>query len=83
MQYSVDIGQHQLLQVVSDPDGLLGQQIGNGLWTAATELVDFLRCRAQSCMHGQTVLELGAGVGLVGQVSLLRNVVHSRQRVLS
>lgn len=70
LQYTVDIGELGSLDVISDPDGIMGRQIGNGLWTAATELVDFLKSKPEALLHGQTVLELGAGIGLVAQVSM-------------
>ena len=70
LQYIVDIGDLGPLEVISDPDGIMGRQIGNGLWTAATELVDFLKSKPEALLQGQTVLELGAGIGLVGQVSM-------------
>lgn len=69
LHYSVEVGQGDPLQVVSDPDGILGRQIGNGLWTSATELVEVLRSKPPSLLQGQTVLELGAGIGFAGQAS--------------
>ena len=68
LQYSVEVGEVDTLQVVSDPDGIMGREIGSGLWTAATELVEHLRRKSESLLQGQTVLELGAGIGFLGQV---------------
>lgn len=70
LRYAVDVSLSQPLQVVSDPDNVLGGQIGNGLWTSAQELALFLRTRP-GLMRGQSVLELGAGLGLVGQAAFL------------
>lgn len=68
LQYSVQVTEVDTLQVISDPDGIMGRQIGSGLWTAATELNEYLRKTSGSLLQGQTVLELGAGVGFLGQV---------------
>lgn len=86
LQYAVDVCHTQALQVISDPDNILGQHIGNGVWTAAQELAKFMRARADS-IRDRHVLELGAGLGLVGQVRscVLAHsesvVVHQRYRV--
>ena len=81
LQYTVNIGELESLQVISDPDGILGRQIGNGLWTAATKLVDFLKSKPEALLHDRTVLELGAGIGLVGQVSMHVACLSVLQRV--
>lgn len=67
LRYSLQVGHHQNLKVVSDPDNVLGDHIGNGIWTAAHELVLFLAHRPQF-LKERCVLELGSGLGLVGQV---------------
>ena len=71
LQYDISLPSHETLHVISDPDGILGRNIGSGLWTAATELVEFIRAKPKHILQGQTVLELGAGLGVVGQVALL------------
>ncbi len=68
LRYALDVGQDQQLQVISDPDNVLGQHIGNGVWTSAHELVSFLCIQHPSALRHQRVLELGAGLGLAGQV---------------
>lgn len=68
LQYSVQVTEMDTLQVISDPDGIMGREIGSGLWTAATELNEFFRRKSGSLLQGQTVLELGAGIGFLGQV---------------
>ena len=70
LRYDVDVSLSQPLQVISDPDGVLGQHVGNGVWTSAQELAIFIGSRL-SLMRDQSVLELGAGLGLVGQAMLL------------
>lgn len=69
LRYAVDVSLLQPLQVISDPDNVLGRQIGNGLWTAAQELALFM-CSRPSLMRDQSILELGAGLGLVGQACI-------------
>ncbi len=71
LRYALDVGHDQQLQVISDPDNVLGQHIGNGVWTSAHELVYFLRIQHPSVLRHQSVLELGAGLGLAGQVCRL------------
>lgn len=71
LRYALDVGHDQQLQVISDPDNVLGQHIGNGVWTSAHELVSFLRIQHPSVLRHQRVLELGAGLGLAGQVCRL------------
>lgn len=66
LRYAVDVSLSEPLQVVSDPGNVLGQHVGNGVWTAGQELATFL-CSRNSLMRNQIVLELGAGLGLVGQ----------------
>ena len=68
MRYTLNVGHDEQLQVISDPDNVLGQCIGNGIWTSAHELVYFLRVNHPSAVNNRSVLELGAGLGLVGQV---------------
>ena len=70
MRYALDVGHNEQLRVISDPDNVLGQCIGNGIWTSAHELVYFLRVNHPSALKDRRVLELGAGLGLVGQVRL-------------
>ena len=84
LQYALDVGHDQQLQVISDPDNILGQHIGNGVWTSAHELVCFLRVQHPSLLRHQRVLELGAGLGLAGQVcrwtdSALSRSAHDKQ----
>lgn len=66
LRYAVEVSLAQPLQVVSDPGNILGQHVGNGVWTSAQELATFL-CSRENLMQNQVVLELGAGLGLVGQ----------------
>ncbi|DBA70351.1 TPA: hypothetical protein ACH3X2_011772 [Trebouxia sp. C0005] len=79
LRYALDVGHDQHLQVVSDPDNILGQHIGNGIWTSAHELVCFLRIQHPFVLRHQRVLELGAGLGLAGQAAALSgaNVILS------
>ena len=77
LQYCAESPGHETLQVISDPKGILGRNIGNGLWTAATELIDFLRGKPHLLLNGQTVLELGSGLGVVGQVFDESRVAHA------
>ncbi len=68
LNYTLQVGHDQRLKVISDPDNVLGQHIGNGIWTSAHELVCFLRNNHPYALRDRCVLELGAGLGLVGQV---------------
>ena len=70
LHYAVDVCLPQTLQVTSDPDNVLGQHVGNGVWTSAQELAIFM-CSSKNVVQDRTVLELGAGLGLVGQAKLL------------
>lgn len=70
LHYAVDVSLPQPLQVVSDPDNILGQHVGNGVWTSAQELAIFL-CSRKCLMRDRIVLELGAGLGVIGQAKLL------------
>ena len=71
LRYALNVGNDQQLQVISDPDNVLGQHIGNGVWTSAHELVCFLCIQHPSVLRHQRVIELGAGLGLAGQVCRL------------
>lgn len=79
LQYDIPLPSCETLHVISDPDGILGRNIGSGLWTAATELVEFLTAKPKHILQGQTVLELGAGLGVVGQVLLPALPISFRQ----
>ena len=70
LRYAVDVSLPQPLQVISDPDDILGQHVGNGVWTSAQELAIFM-CSRKCLMRDPTVLELGAGLGVIGQAKLL------------
>ena len=70
LHYAVDVSLPQPLQVTSDPDNVLGQHVGNGVWTSAQELAIFL-CSKNNLVRDRVILELGAGLGLVGQAKLL------------
>ena len=76
LRYSFDVHHAQALHVISDPDNVLGQHIGNGVWTSAQELAEFMCARATSICN-RRVLELGAGLGLVGQVKRPGLSLHS------
>ena len=69
LRYAVVIN-GQKIAVISDPDHNLGRHIGNGIWTSAEELACFI-CVKADLIQRRRVLELGAGLGLVGQVSRL------------
>ena len=66
-EYSTPVGESSSLLVVSDPGNILGYSVGNGLWDAATSLVDYFASRPE-CVAGKTILELGSGLGVLGQV---------------
>lgn len=56
------------LTVLSDPGHRYGYCIGNQLWSSAEELARYLSRFPGACFRGKRVLELGAGLGLPGQV---------------
>lgn len=58
-------------QVASDPLNTWGTYaVGHSLWTAAPELISVLaEALPAGVLHGQRVIELGAGLGAVGNVS--------------
>eukprot|EP00891_Asterochloris_glomerata_P002074 jgi/Astpho2/2074/Aster-x1034 len=61
---------HGTLEVIADPGNVLGPLgTGAGLWNAATELMAFFNEHA-AVIAGKAILELGAGVGTLGQVVL-------------
>ena len=73
LQYTLNVGLDRELRVIADPDNRLGHHIGNGIWTSAHEQALFIGNRKQLTQN-RSVLELGSGLGLVGQV---KNVLPS------
>ena len=67
LRYSLSTGGDQELHVISDPDNTLGTHVGNGIWTSAHELA-LLLAHFDHLTLGRCVLELGSGLGFVGQV---------------
>lgn len=57
------------LTVLSDPAHRLGYCIGNQLWSSAEELVLYFSRFSDQLFQGRRILELGAGLGLPGQVN--------------
>ena len=69
LQYTIRV-LHGTLEVISDPGNVLGPLgTGAGLWNAATELMAFFDEHA-AVIAGKAFLELGAGIGTLGQVML-------------
>jgi Lysine methyltransferase len=71
LSYELQAGPGKRLKVWSDPLSKYGYNVGNGLWTAALELIDFFvndSNRHADTLNALRVLELGAGLGTVGQV---------------
>ena len=67
LQYTIRV-LHGTLEVIADPGNVLGPLgTGAGLWNAATELMAFFDEHA-AVVAGKGVLELGAGIGTLGQV---------------
>lgn len=67
LQYTIRV-LHGTLEVIADPGNVLGPLgTGAGLWNAATELMAFFNEHA-AVIAGKAILELGAGVGTLGQV---------------
>ena len=67
LQYTIRV-LHGTLKVIADPGNVLGPLgTGAGLWNAATELMAFFD-KHVAVIAGKAVIELGAGVGTLGQV---------------
>ncbi|CAL8471813.1 g11355 [Coccomyxa elongata] len=69
LQYDIDLpGHHRQLHVISDPcSHEYEYNIGSGLWEAALEFLTFLSGFPDSYYAGKKILELGCGLGVVGQ----------------
>ena len=61
------------LNVVSDPRGLAGGSCGSSLWAASESFVRWTKSTDEFSIlvRSRSVLELGSGLGLVGQVAAL------------
>ncbi|CAD7702424.1 unnamed protein product [Ostreobium quekettii] len=68
-RYRVSLGQGRSLAVLSDPLHAWGYCIGASLWSAAQELAVYLAGFRRGWLSGKGVLELGAGLGVPGQIS--------------
>ena len=68
--YDVDVYHaKRKLHVISDPCALkYHQSIGSGLWQSSLELLDFFKGLPSTAVKGLHILELGSGLGVVGQV---------------
>ena len=66
LRYKLSTGRDQELLVISDPDSTLGNCVGNGIWTSAHELA-LLFAQFEHLTRGRCLLELGSGLGFVGQ----------------
>jgi len=67
LRYTVAAGHGATLALLSDPLNSWGYATGNTLWTSAEELVAFFDQQyPETFFKGKRVLELGAGLGLVG-----------------
>ncbi|KAK9814809.1 hypothetical protein WJX72_011889 [[Myrmecia] bisecta] len=67
LTYQLQSLDNRLLTVKSDPLHTHGYCLGNGVWSAAEQLLSFLGRYPAGLWHRKRVLELGAGVGVVGQ----------------
>lgn len=70
LQYALNVGLNRELRVIADPDNRLGHHVGNGIWTSAHEQALFIGNR-KHLTRNRSVLELGSGLGLVGQAAIL------------
>ncbi|KAK9837474.1 hypothetical protein WJX81_005006 [Elliptochloris bilobata] len=76
LRYNLDVGGGRMLRIISDPCHKRHSYCcGTSLWTACIEFISVIAGLTDSWVSGLRVLELGAGLGALGQALALHGAV--------